>query len=546
MCFAKLFIYAFVINFLFCFSIFAEQTVPVAEQLKQANKLYTQEQYQQSKAAYSDIYRYFNKGAEGEAALLGIARSDFKLKLYNEAVVRFNRFLSSFPESTNKNEVCYLLAESYFKLSKLEDAKKNFEKVTEPLLKNAVLRLAGISLKRNDNAQAENYLKSLPAEFKAKTPEAIYMEAELLSRAGRHKEAVAATKKIRDADIKDNDILIGKAGVLFAAGMLTDSEAILKGVLEKTSSAIEISNAHRIMLKIYEAQGKIDEAIKISTELSASESSDELKLRIASFYEKKGDVQSMMRYLTYVSDKNVRASEIEKRLRSFDEKKDPKLTEYLSRYGAYLSADSPYLVEVAQRLMDSNKKSEATTLYRKALTGTNKAQAAIVLSSMLLKEGKVSQAKKLIEPFVMDTRYLSKSSVIMAEILEKEGDLKRAIEYLAKVAKLVKENHNVLAKLADVYWKLDNKKTAVQNYIASASAGDPLNSLKAADALYLTGDVQKSGGFYKKAIDGGLKDKELLQWAEYQYGKISNNKEYLKRAVEKGGLLGEAAAVLAQ
>lgn len=69
--------------------------------------------------------------------------------------------------------------------------------------------------------------------------------------------------------------------------------------------------------------------------------------------------------------------------------------------------------------------------------------------------------------------------------------------------------------------------------------------MKAADALYLSGDFQKSVQYYKKAIDAGLKDKDLLQWAEYQYGKIANNKEYLKRASERGGLLGEAASVLA-
>lgn len=539
----KLIVYVFICLNFQAILLFANQ--PVAEQLKFADQLYKQAQYQQSKAAYSEIYRYFNKGADGEKALLGIARSDYKLGLYNEAIVRLNRFLLSFPESTNSNEVYYMLGESYLELDRLDDAKKNLEKVTEPFLKQAVLKLARISLKRNDNAQADLHLKSLPFELRTKNPEALYMEAELLSRAGKHKEALATARKLRDSEITDNDILIGKAGVLLAAGQLTEPEAILKGVLEKTKSTVDTARSKRLLLKIYEAQGKIDDAIKLSTELSASESSDELKLKIVSFYEKKGDTANVMRYLTYLIDKNIRSSEIEKRLKGFQEKKDPKLVDYIIKYAPYLSADSPYLVESAKMLMDNNKKIEAATLYRKALTGSNKAESAIELASMHLKEGKISQAKKLVEPFVLDTRYMSRSAIIMADVLEKEGDYKRALEYLTRVSKLVKDNHNVLAKMGDMHWLLDNKKAAVQNYIAAASAGDPVNSVKAADALYLSGDSQKSVQYYKKAIDAGLKDKDLLQWAEYQYGKIANNKEYLKRASERGGLLGEAASVLA-
>lgn len=539
----KLIVYVFICLNFQAILLFANQ--PVAEQLKFADQLYKQAQYQQSKAAYSEIYRYFNKGADGEKALLGIARSDYKLGLYNEAIVRLNRFLLSFPESTNSNEVYYMLGESYLELDRLDDAKKNLEKVTEPFLKQAVLKLARISLKRNDNAQADLHLKSLPFELRTKNPEALYMEAELLSRAGKHKEALATARKLRDSEITDNDILIGKAGVLLAAGQLTEPEAILKGMLEKTKSTVDTARSKRLLLKIYEAQGKIDDAIKLSTELSASESSDELKLKIVSFYEKKGDTANVMRYLTYLIDKNIRSSEIEKRLKGFQEKKDPKLVDYIIKYAPYLSADSPYLVESAKMLMDNNKKIEAATLYRKALTGSNKAESAIELASMHLKEGKISQAKKLVEPFVLDTRYMSRSAIIMADVLEKEGDYKRALEYLTRVSKLVKDNHNVLAKMGDMHWLLDNKKAAVQNYIAAASAGDPVNSVKAADALYLSGDSQKSVQYYKKAIDAGLKDKDLLQWAEYQYGKIANNKEYLKRASERGGLLGEAASVLA-
>ncbi|MBN2654430.1 MAG: tetratricopeptide repeat protein [Nitrospirae bacterium] len=524
--------------------LYAEQ--PVTEQLKQADQFYKLQQYQQAKTAYSDIYRYFNKGAEGQSALLGISRADFKLNLFNESVIRINRFLASFPESSHKNEAIYLLAESLMKLGRLDDAKKNFELVTGSFINTSVLRLGQIALKQNDMQKAEAMLKLLPYEFRTKEPEAIYIEAELLSRAGRHKEALTTVRKIRDSEIKNNEVLIGKAAVLFAAGQLTEAESILKPISEASISAVDRNNSRKILLKIYEAQGKIDDAIKLSTELSAGESSDELKLKISSFYEKKGDMQNAIRYLTYLLDRKTRASEIEKRLKAFDEKKDPNLIDYLVRYSPYISNDSPYLFEVAKKLSANNKKIEASTLYKKALTGSNKAHAAILMSSELLKEGKVDQAKKLLEPFMLDTRYLAKSSVMMADILEQEGDLKRAVEYLSRVSKVEKNNHDVLAKLGDIYWKLDNKKASLQSYVSAASGDNSLYSVKAADALYLGGDSKKASLYYKKALDIGIKDKDVLQWTEYQYGKITNNKEFIKKAKEKGGILGEAAAILAE
>ncbi|MDX9714354.1 MAG: tetratricopeptide repeat protein [Dissulfurispiraceae bacterium] len=528
------------------FSVFLYAELPVSDHLKQADQFYKLEQYLEAKAAYSDIYRYFNKDAEGEAALLGIARSDFRLNLYNEAVIRLNIFIASFPESTHKNEALYLLAESLRKLGRFEDAKKNFEMVRDPLLNVSLLRLAQINLKQNDMQKAEEMFKLLPYEFRTKEPEAVLIEAEIQSRSGKHKEALALVRKIKDSEIKNNELLIDKASVLFAAGQLTESEDILKPISESSISAVDRNNSRKLLLKIYEAQGKIDDALKISIELSAGQSSDQLKLKIISFYEKKGDVQNALRYLTYIVDKKLRGSEIERRLKSFEEKHDPKLMDYLVRYSLYLSEDSPYLVETAKKLAENNKKAEALTLYRKALTGSNKAYAAIMLSSVLLQEGKTAQAKRMLEPFLLDTRYLESSSVIMADILEREGELKKAAEYLLKVIKVVKNNNNIHAKLGDIYWKLENRRASLQSYVRAATGSNPLYSVKAADALYLGGDLKKASVYYKKALDAGINDKNILQWAEYQYGKITGNKDYLKKAEQKGGLLGEAAAILAE
>jgi tetratricopeptide (TPR) repeat protein len=68
--------------------------------------------------------------------------------------------------------------------------------------------------------------------------------------------------------------------------------------------------------------------------------------------------------------------------------------------------------------------------------------------------------------------------------------------------------------------------------------------VKAADMYYLSGKHDKAKAYYKKALESGVKDPKNLQWADYQYGKLAKDDEYLKKAKEGGGTLAEAADMM--
>jgi tetratricopeptide (TPR) repeat protein len=68
--------------------------------------------------------------------------------------------------------------------------------------------------------------------------------------------------------------------------------------------------------------------------------------------------------------------------------------------------------------------------------------------------------------------------------------------------------------------------------------------VKAADIYYVSGKHDKAKAYYKKALDSGIKDPRSLQWADYQYGKLAKNDEYMKKAKEGGGMVAEVADLM--
>jgi Tfp pilus assembly protein PilF len=68
--------------------------------------------------------------------------------------------------------------------------------------------------------------------------------------------------------------------------------------------------------------------------------------------------------------------------------------------------------------------------------------------------------------------------------------------------------------------------------------------VKAGDCLYISGDYTKAKTYYKRALDYNVKDPKSLQWAQYQYGKLTKSNDYLKKAVTGGGEIAEAAAMI--
>jgi tetratricopeptide (TPR) repeat protein len=156
---------------------------------------------------------------------------------------------------------------------------------------------------------------------------------------------------------------------------------------------------------------------------------------------------------------------------------------------------------------------------------------------------KFTKAEKILSPLTLDGRYLFRTSYMLSDIMERQGKYSSAIEYLTKIVKAAKD-YKIAAKLGDLYWKTGDRRSAMRYYIAASDMGDGLSSVKAGDCLYMFKDYARAKTYYKRAIDYAVKDTKSLQWAQYQYGKLAKNRDYLKKAATGGGEIAEAAAII--
>ncbi|MBF0558941.1 MAG: hypothetical protein HQL08_09185, partial [Nitrospirae bacterium] len=216
----------------------------------------------------------------------------------------------------------------------------------------------------------------------------------------------------------------------------------------------------------------------------------------------------------------------------------------LLKFSASLDKDSPFLITASKYLIEKGKKREAAALLKKAETGVERGEAALYMAQVFFRDGKYSEAKKSAAPLLLENRYFIKASFLMADILTMQGDLQGAIACMEKASKY-SNDMNISAKLADLHFATGNRVTAFKYYKTAAERGDASAALKAADLLFIYGKPSDARGYYQRALTLGLSDEKSLQWAYYQYGKMTRNKEYLKKAALSGGLVGEAAGILA-
>ncbi len=513
------------------------------DRLKIADEYLRTKNYVKAKEVYRDIFLATHKEVAGQKALFGMGKADYYLKNYYEARQNIKRFISVSQIPEYRDEAYLMLGYISLHFQKFKEAEQYFEAVGESLREKASIGKAEIALKTGNIARAEYLLATLSKRTMETDPRALYTRSMVYSSKGMHREAVNTISRILDSALKEQDIRVEKARIFFNARKLKEAERFCRSIIDNPYWNIEKIKAKKLMLQIYEVDGNVDEALKLAIEISPYEPGDNFKLKIVSLYDKKGDLNNTMKYLSYLSNKKLRSAEIEKRLKTMIASKDPEAVEYIQKFSSSLDADAPFIVDASRYLIANGKKIEGKQLLTKALNGAARGEASLYMAELLIQEGKYVEAEKVLKPLTLDTRYLYKASYMIADIMERQGKYAAAIEYLLRIVKIVTD-YRIAAKLGDLYYKTGDRQNAVKYYIIASNKGDGLSSVKAADCLYISGDYTKAKTYYKRALDFNIKDPKSLQWVQYQYGKLTKSNDYLKKAVAGGGEIAEAAAMI--
>jgi tetratricopeptide (TPR) repeat protein len=513
------------------------------EQLKSADNLYRTRDYGAAEETYRDVFINNKKGPLSERALFGMAKSDYKLKRYNAARLNLDRFLLAYPQSVYVNEAFFLLGYILMYDHKMDQAERYFERVGGTLKQLAEIGRAEVALRGDNVAAAESIVGAADKKYLEHNPRALYVRAAIFSKKGMHKEAVNIISKVFDAQLKEEDLRAEKALIYFNASRFNETEKLCKSIIADPVSKLEEQRAQKILARLYEGKGRVDEALELYLEIVHYDADDSIKMSLAKLYDIKGDTGNALRYVSLLKDRGIRSAEMEKRLKRVMAAGNPEAVEYLSKFSAAISVDSPFIVTAARYLIGNGKKLEGTLMLRRALKGLEGGDAALSMAEVLLNDGKYSEAQKFAEPLLLENRYYIQATFLMSDILSKEGDPAGAIAYLEKATKYSKDSR-IDSKIADLYIKTGDRTTALRYYKTASDRGGAIAALKAGDLLYLSGNVSQSRAYYKRALSLGLSDKKNLQWAYYQYGKMTGNKEYLKKAAQSGGIVGEAAGLL--
>ncbi len=512
------------------------------EQLKSADNLYRARNYGAAEEIYRDIFINNRKGPLSERALFGVAKSDYKLKRYDIARLNLERFLLAYPQSVYVNEASFLLGYIFVYDHKMDQAERYFEMVGGPLKQFAAIGRAEVALRSDNIAAAESIISAVDKKELEHNPRALYVRAAIFSKKGMHKEAVNIIGRVFDATLKEEDLRADKALIYFNASRFNEVEKLCKSIIADPVSKFEQQKAQKILAKLYEGKGRVDEALELYLEIVRYEPDDSIKMSIAKLYDIKGESGNALKYVSLIKDRGIRSAEMEKRLKRLMAAGNPEAVAYLSKFSAAISVDSPFIIKAAQYLIKNGKKLEGTLMLRRALKGLESGDAALSMAEVLFNDGKYSEAKKFTEPLLLENRYFIEATFLMSEILNREGDPAGAIAYLEKATKYSKDSRTD-SKIADLYIETGDRTMALKYYKAASDRGGAIAALKAGDLLYLSGNVSQSRVYYKRALSLGLSDQKNLQWAYYQYGKMTGNKEYLKKAEQSGGIVGEAAGL---
>ena len=525
--------------------LFATYTVPVCaddDRLKSADNLYRTRDYSAAEEVYRDVFINNKKGPLSERALFGMGKSDYKLKRNNLAKLNLDRFLLAYPQSVYVNEAFFLLGYILMYDHKMDQAERYFERVGGPLKQLADIGRAEVALRNDNIGSAESIIGAVDKKVLEHNPRALYVRAAILSKKGMQKEAVTIISKVFDAKLKEEDLRVEKALIYFNASRFNETEKLCKSIIADPVTKFEQQKAQKILARLYEGKGRVDDALELYLEVVHYDADDSIKMSIAKLYDIKGDTGDALRYVSLLKDRRIKSAEMEKRLKTVIAAENPEAAVYLGRFSAAISVDSPFIVAAARYLIEKGKKLEGTLMLRRAMNGLERGDASLSMAEMLFNDGKYSEAKKLAEPLLFENRYFLQATFLMSDILSREGDSEGAITCLEKAAKYSTDSR-IDSKIADLYIKTGDRTTALKYYKTASDRGAAIAALKAGDLFYISGNVSQSRAYYKRALSLGLSDKKNLQWAYYQYGKMTGSKEYLKKAAQSGGMVGEAAGI---
>jgi tetratricopeptide (TPR) repeat protein len=501
--------------------------------------------YGLAKELYRKVYVSAGESGDISKAMLGIAKADYGLKNYYEAGLNLKRFFKSYGNSPLANEAHLIWGMSYLQIRKFKEAVEQLDLVSGDLQPNAWIAKAELELLKGNITAAEKQLDKLDKKKYESNYRVLYLKAMILSKQNKHDEAISTINRIPDTVLKEEGISVNKAIIYYNARKYIDAKEMLDKIIKEPSSRIESVQAKRTLFQINDIENNDEETLALALELLDYESTDEMKLKVVSIYDRKGDVDNAFRYLTSMRNKKVLAAEIEKRLKKLSDEKNPRLDEYISKYYFYLDPDSRYNVELSNYMMEKGNKDLARRILQRTLKGRSGAESAVLLAEQLLAEKKYAEAKKITQPVTTDANFSGQANLIMARIYESEGNDEGAASSRQRAIRILQTQKDYY-RAGELYIRIGNKVEALKNYVKAADKGDVIAMIKAADLYYVSGKTGLAKTYYKRAIDKGIKDPKSLQWADYQYGKLANDDEYLDKAKTGGGIVAESAELIKQ
>lgn len=472
-----------------------------------------------------------------DKALLGLAKAEYFLGNYYEAIIPLKRLLRDFKNSSAINEANLYMGLSYLKIGRFKEAAEYFRKVTPPFDKQAMIGYGWIALHNGDLKSVETVLQKLDRKD-FNEPDTALLRIKYLAMTGKAEEALKEFNK--NLKLKKSIYDLDRAEVLIKANKFSEAEITLKRFIDRSKKMSDTVRAKKMLFEIYLAQNKINEALKIGKEIYFYIPTDDIRLKLYSIYINNKNFDEALKMIFALRDKELKNKKFEEFIKTVMQENPEKAAFYIVKIYPFLPSDSLLLLQSAQFLISQEKYSEAKIILKKIQTGPRKAEAVIPYSKILINEGKYNEAKKLLEP-LKDRNDMAKA--LYAQILDKQGDKLTALSYLRKISRSIKDP-DILTLMGDLEYSYGDRKKALQYWLEASKFGNSLATLKAADYFYLSKKTKEAVQYYKKAIDMGIKDNESMMWAYYQYGKLAQDKQYLEKVANSQGQLAEAAKAI--
>jgi tetratricopeptide (TPR) repeat protein len=533
----------FVVIFLFLAVSFGGDLRVSSDDTANADAALETKQYQLAKELYRQVYINASQAGESAKAIIGIAKADFGLKNYYEAGINLKRFLQTYPNSPLANEAHLVWGLSLLQIKKYKEAEEQLGLVGGELEQKAYMAKAELELLKGNTEGSEKFLSKLDKKAYESNNRVLYMRAMVLSRQGKHTEAIVTINRIPDQGLKEENIAVSKAIIYYNARKYIDAKDMLTNIIKNPSSRIEDVQAKRTLFQINEMENNDDETLALALELLDYEATDEMKMKVVSIYDKRAETDHSFRYLVSMRDKKIMSAEIEKRLKKMVLEKEPKVDEYIAKFYVYVDVDSPYNMELSKIMTGKGNKDVGRRILQRAIKGKSGSEAAVMLGEMLVAEKKYGEAKRIVLPVTTDAHFSGQACLIMAQVLENEGDESGASSYRMRAIRVLDVQKDYF-RVGELYMRVGNRAEALKNYVRAADKGNVVAMVKSADLFYLTGKLDRARVYYRKAIDKGIQDPKSQQWVSYQYGKLARDDEYLDKAKAGGGIVAEAAELM--